>query len=75
MTKKTRYERTTQYNSKIHTKTKGGLGFGMKKGVKSDLWETSGGQLADVFGWELPPEIKKLKDAYMRRKKRQKKNV
>lgn len=42
----------------------------MKSGIKSELWETSGGQLAEVFGWELPPHIQAIKDAYMKKKKR-----
>ena len=67
--------RKTQYNPKIHNKTKGGHGFGMKKGIKTELWETSGGQLAEVFGWELPPHIQALKDAYYKKIRKKKKNV
>ena len=47
----------------------------MKKGIKTELWETSGGQLADVFGWELPPHIQALKDAYYKKLRKKKKNV
>ena len=35
MTKSKKYSDHSQYDPKIHTKTKGGLGFGMKKGIKS----------------------------------------
>jgi hypothetical protein len=71
-TKKTykKYSDVSHYDPLIHNKTKGGLGFGMKSGIKSELWETSGGQLAEVFGWELPPHIQAIKDAYMKKKKR-----
>ena len=41
----------------------------MKKGIKSTQWETSGAQLAEVFGWELPPHLKKLKEEYEKSKK------
>jgi hypothetical protein len=44
----------------------------MKKGIKSELWESSGGQLADVFGWTLPPHIQAIKDAYYRNKRKKK---
>jgi hypothetical protein len=50
----------------------------MKRGIKTELWETHGGQLADVFGWKLPPHIQALKDAYykkLRDKKNKKKNA
>jgi hypothetical protein len=67
-----KYSDTSQYNPEIHNKTKGGLGFGMKKGIKSELWESSGGQLADVFGWTLPPHIQAIKDAYYRNKRKKK---
>jgi len=71
-------KRPTHYDSRIHNKTKGGHGFGMKRGIKTELWETHGGQLADVFGWKLPPHIQALKDAYykkLRDKKNKKKNA
>ena len=41
----------TQYDPKRHTKTKGGYGFGMKKGVRELKYENSGVNLASVFGW------------------------
>jgi len=44
----------------------------MKKGIKTELWETSGGQLAEVFGWKLPPHIQALKDAYFKKKRKNK---
>ena len=56
---KDRKEQTT-FDPKIHHKTKGGHGFGMKRGVKVDKWENSGAQLAAVFGWELPEHLKHL---------------
>ena len=64
-----KYSDVSQYDPEIHNKTKGGLGFGMKHGVKAELWETSGGQLAEVFGWKLPPHIQQIKDAYIKKKK------
>jgi len=68
--RKTTHKNYTQYDPKIHTRTKGGHGFGMKKGIKSTQWETSGAQLAEVFGWELPPHLKKLKEEYEKSKKK-----
>jgi len=65
--------RPTHYNPKIHNKTKGGHGFGMKRGVETELWENHGGQLADVFGWELPPHVQAIKDAYFKNRVRKKK--
>ena len=70
--RKRTHKTESQYEPKIHTKTKGGHGFGMKKGIKSTDWENCGGQLAEVFGWELPPHLQKLKDEY---EKEQKKNA
>ncbi len=65
-----KYSDHSQYDPEIHTKTKGGLGFGMKKGIKSSDWENSGGQLAAVFGWDLPPHLQKLKDEYEAKSKK-----
>ena len=64
--------RKTHYDPKIHIKTKGGLGFHMKRGIKTEEWESHGGQLAEVFGWTLPPHIQKLKDEYLKKMKRKK---
>jgi len=47
-----------QYDPKIHTKTKGGHGFGMKKGVKTKDYESSGLHLIEVFKWEVPKHLK-----------------
>lgn len=48
----------TQFDPKIHTKTKGGHGFGMKKGIKDEEFQSSGLHLAKVFGWEIPDKLK-----------------
>jgi hypothetical protein len=45
----------------------------MKRGVETELWENHGGQLADVFGWELPPHVQAIKDAYFKNRVRKKK--
>ena len=67
MPKQTKYSDVSQYDPKIHTKTKGGLGFGMKKNANNDKkYESSGLQLVDVFRWEVPEN---LKDAYEEMKK------
>lgn len=57
--RRTSNKRLDQYNPKIHTKTKGGHGFGMKKGVKEKDYESSGLHLIDVFRWEVPKHLKK----------------
>ena len=54
----------TQYDPKIHTKTKGGHGFGMKKGVKDKKWESSGLHLIEVFKWEVPKHLKKTYEEF-----------
>lgn len=59
---KKKLEDTTQYDPKRHTKTKGGHGFGMKKGAKPLKYEDSGVHLAYVFGWEVPKELQHIKD-------------
>jgi len=57
--KKVKYEDVSQYDPKIHTKTKGGLGFGMKKNFKQTSdFESSGLHLIEVFKWSVPPELK-----------------
>jgi hypothetical protein len=61
-----KYSEVSQYNPDIHTKTKGGLGFGMKKNVKSKKYDSSGLHLIDVFKWEVPKHLKK---AYLEMKK------
>jgi hypothetical protein len=67
MPRQKKYSDVSQYDPKIHTKTKGGLGFGMKKNTKNDKkYESSGLQLIDVFRWEVPEN---LKDAYEEMKK------
>ena len=60
-TKKVQYKDESQYDPKRHTKTKGGLGFGMKKGVKDLDYENSGVNLASVFGWEVPENLMHIK--------------
>jgi len=64
--RKTTHKNYTQYDPKIHTKTKGGHGFGMNKGVKTKDYESSGLHLIDVFRWEVP---KHLKEEYEKFKK------
>ena len=66
-TKKVQYKDESQYDPKRHTKTKGGLGFGMKKGVKDLDYENSGVNLASVFGWEVPEELMHIKEVIDRR--------
>jgi len=56
-----RYEDESHYDPKIHTKTKGGYGFGMKRGSKPLEYENSGVNLARVFGWEVPKELEHIK--------------
>lgn len=53
-----KYSDVSQYDPKIHTKTKGGLGFGMKKNVQDKKYECSGLHLIDVFNWEVPEHLK-----------------
>jgi hypothetical protein len=60
MRKRKKYSDVSQYDPKIHTKTKGGLGFGMKKGSKEVKGETSGLHLCKVFGWDVPEHLKPL---------------
>lgn len=52
----------TQFDPKRHTKTKGGHGFGMKKGAKELKYENSGVNLASVFGWEVPEHLMHIKE-------------
>ena len=59
----TNYSDTSQYDPKIHTKTKGGYGFGMKKGAKDEQYANSGVHLARVFGWKVPKELQHIKEA------------
>jgi len=56
--RKRNYKTETQYDPKIHTKTKGGHGFGMKKGVKAKDYESSGLHLIEVFKWKVPEHLK-----------------
>lgn len=58
---------STTYDPKRHTKTKGGHGFGMKRGVKDLDYENSGVNLASVFGWEVPKHLQHIKDAIDKR--------
>ena len=58
---KVQYKDESQYDPKRHTKTKGGLGFGMKRGVKDLDYENSGVNLASVFGWEVPEHLMHFK--------------
>ena len=51
----------TQYDPKRHSKTKGGHGFGMKKGAKELKYENSGVNLASVFKWEVPEHLMHIK--------------
>lgn len=52
----------THYNPKIHNKTKGGHGFGMKKNAKVEKYSDSGVHLASIFGWSVPKELQHIKD-------------
>ena len=61
------YKNVSHYDPKIHTKTKGGYGFGMKKGAKEEQYESSGVNLASVFGWEVPDNLKHIKEAIDKR--------
>ena len=61
------YKEESQYNPKLHTKTKGGYGFGMKKGTKELEYENSGVNLASVFGWEVPENLRHIKETIDRR--------
>lgn len=65
--KKVQYQDESQYDPKRHTKTKGGLGFGMKKGVKDLDYENSGVNLASVFGWEVPENLMHIKEVIDKR--------
>lgn len=60
MPRRKQYSDVSQYDPKIHTKTKGGLGFGMKKNSKTIDGETSGLHLCKVFGWDIPEHLKPL---------------
>lgn len=60
MPRRKQYSDVSQYDPKIHTKTKGGLGFGMKKNSKKIDGETSGLHLCKVFGWDIPEHLKPL---------------
>lgn len=66
--KKTTHKNYTQYDPKIHTKTKGGHGFGMKKGVKEAEWESSGLHLIEVFRWEVPNHLKEVYEEFKKAK-------
>jgi coproporphyrinogen III oxidase len=57
----------TQYDPKRHTKTKGGHGFGMKRGAKELQYESSGVNLASVFGWKVPKNLMHIKKVIDRR--------
>ena len=61
------YSSQSHYDPKIHTKTKGGYGFGMKRGIKDDEYANSGVHLACVFGWEVPDNLKHIKEAIDRK--------
>jgi hypothetical protein len=61
------YKNVSHYDPKIHTKTKGGYGFGMKKGAKEEQYESSGVNLASVFGWKVPDHLKHIKEAIDKR--------
>ena len=61
--KKVQYKDESTYNPSIHTKTKGGYGFGMKKGARAEQFANSGVHLARVFGWEVPKELQHIKEA------------
>jgi coproporphyrinogen III oxidase len=51
----------TTFDAKIHVKTPGGHGFGMKRGLKNgDEYSNSGVHLAKVFGWEVPDHLKHI---------------
>jgi len=56
------YSSQSHYDPKIHSKTKGGYGFGMKRGAKTLAYENSGVNLASVFGWEVPENLKHIKE-------------
>lgn len=66
--KKTTHKNYTQYDPKIHTKTKGGHGFGMKKGIKETEWESSGLHLIEVFRWEVPNHLKEVYEEFKKAK-------
>jgi hypothetical protein len=61
------YSDVSQYDPKIHSKTKGGYGFGMKRGIKDDEYASSGVHLASVFGWEVPESLRHIKEAIDRK--------
>ena len=61
------YSSQSHYDPKIHSKTKGGYGFGMKRGAKTLAYENSGVNLASVFGWEVPDHLKHIKEAIDKR--------
>jgi len=61
------YKDHSTYNPEIHTKTKGGYGFGMKRGAKELEYESSGVNLASVFGWEVPESLRHIKEAIDKR--------
>lgn len=49
----------TTYDPKTMTKTKGGHGFGMKRGHKDvSEWDASGLHLISVFKWSVPDYLK-----------------
>jgi hypothetical protein len=62
-----KYSEVSQYDPKIHSKTKGGYGFGMRRGIKEDEYAFSGVHLASVFGWEVPENLRHIKEAIDRR--------
>lgn len=59
---KKRYQDESHYDPRIHVKTKGGWGFGMKRGAKPIEYENSGINLASLFGWEVPENLKHIKE-------------
>ena len=61
------YSSQSHYDPKIHTKTKDGYGFGMKRGIKDDEYASSGVHLACVFGWEVPDHLKHIKEVIDKR--------
>lgn len=61
---KKKYQDESQYDPKIHHRTKGGLGFGMKRGAKTNEGETSGLHLCRVFGWDIPEDLKEKAKKY-----------
>ena len=68
-TKGSRYKESTTYDPKTMIKTKGGHGFGMKRGHEdNNEWDASGLHLIEVFKWSVPEskqdEYKEFKKYY-----------